>query len=105
MSGTPLMLKPISSTAAETAYGTIMKSFGLETVSTEERVRRLIDMSPDEIVAETPTTTPLVPFIDGDIIPMSTTFKSLKQNTADEIPGHRWCEELMIGDCQHDVSA
>lgn len=106
MSGTPLMLKPLALPVTEMAYGMIMKELGLENASVAERIHRLLTIGPDELVAKTPMTVPLVPFLDGDIIRCLTTFKNLGAS-ADEVdstvPGRQWCTELMIGDCKHDV--
>lgn len=107
MSGTPLMLKPLPPAVTEVTYEIIMKELGLQTACTAERIQRLTTITPDELVAKTPMTVPLVPFLDGDIIPSATTFQGLDSEPSKleaNIPGRKWCEELVIGDCQHDVS-
>jgi hypothetical protein len=106
MSGTPIMLKPLSHAASEEAYEGVMKAFGLENASVEERIEHLQNMTPEELVRLTPMSIPLVPFMDGDIITAMTSFKGLAKSDEDlkaEVPGRKWCEGLMIGDCQHDV--
>jgi hypothetical protein len=103
MSGTPIMLKPLSTSVTEMAYGMIMKELGLENASVEERIRKLLTISPDELVAKTPMTVPLVPFLDGDVIRSATTFKKLEEGADATVPGRQWCIELMMGDCKHDV--
>ncbi|KAF2869112.1 carboxylesteras-like protein [Massariosphaeria phaeospora] len=106
MAGTPLMLKPLSLPRTEMTYGVIMEALGLETASAEDRIQRLLTITPDELVAKTPMAVPLGPFLDGDIIPSMTTFKALgdsSQNLESVAPGRQWCTELMIGDCKHDV--
>ncbi|PVI06942.1 carboxylesteras-like protein [Periconia macrospinosa] len=105
MSGTPLMLKPLPKSATEPAYETIIKAFGLEDLSAEERVKRLVSITPEDLIAKTPMEARLLPFIDGDIIPSAITFKDLTTNAQqlqEKVPGYLWCKELMIGDCQHD---
>jgi carboxylesterase type B len=105
MSGTPIMLKPLPLVAAEASYAKIMKELGLEDASVEERIEKLKIVTPDEQVEKTPMTVPLTPYLDGDIIPGMATFANLA-STDDtletSVPGHQWCEGLMIGDCQHD---
>lgn len=96
------MLKPLPLPITEMAYIMIMKELGLENNSSEERVQRLLAIGEDELVAKTPMTVPLGCFVDGDIVPAQTTFKGLELNSL-PIPGHQWCSNLMIGDCQHDV--
>lgn len=101
MSGTPLMLKPVTSSDAESTYDAIIAAFGLENASVEERIKRLISIAPDELVAKTPMTARLAPFLDGVVLHDAVTFESLAKGL--DTPGSKWCEELMIGDCQHDV--
>jgi len=102
------MLRPLLVSVTEMTYSSIINAFDLENASVDDRIKRLINISPDDLVAKTPMTTPLVPFLDGDIVPELTSFKGLANNAellSAGIPGYQWCEDLMIGDCQHDVSA
>lgn len=101
MSGTPLMLKPLSPSAAEASYSSILQTLGLENASTEERIHRLLTISPNELVEKTPMTTPLTPFTDNDIVPHTTTFAEL-QNDNLNARSKTWCEELLTGSCTHD---
>jgi hypothetical protein len=103
MSGTPIMLKPLPLPVTEMAYSMIMKELGLEDASVEERIQKLSTISPDELVAKTPMTVPLAPYLDGDIIPSAPTFEKLEDGADASVPGRQWCTELMMGDCKHDV--
>ncbi|KAL1602608.1 hypothetical protein SLS60_006024 [Paraconiothyrium brasiliense] len=100
MSGTPLMLKPLSSDVAENTYEVIIAELGLKDASVEERIHRLTSISPEELVEKTPMTARLAPFLDDDVLPKAITFETLASGV--DIPGIKWCEELMLGDCQHD---
>ncbi|KAF2121851.1 carboxylesteras-like protein [Lophiotrema nucula] len=105
MSGTPVMLKPLELPRAEANYAVIMKALGLEDISLEGRIQKLKTVSPEELIAKTPMSAPTIPYLDGDVVPFKTTFRSLKrvsEKDAPIVPGRQWCEELMIGDCQHD---
>jgi hypothetical protein len=104
MSGTPVMLKPLPLTVAEIGYTSIIKEFGLGNSSTEERIERLKTMDPEELVAKTPRNAPSLPWLDGDILPADerTTFAKLEAMDHEGLPGMKWCEEMMLGDCQHD---
>jgi carboxylesterase type B len=120
MSGTPVMLKPLPCHLAEMAYTTIVKQFALDSASAEERIRKLKTVGPDELVEKTPMSVPLLPLLDGDvlpklsvpplpshdseIVPQAMTFAKLGSMDHKCMPGMEWCEELMIGDCQHDGS-
>lgn len=96
------MLKPLPVPVTEMSYDMIMKELGLENAPVEERIQRLLTISPDELVTRTPLTVPLIPFVDGDIVPTMVSFKHLEHDSLN-VPGRQWCSELMIGDCQHDV--
>lgn len=102
MSGTPLMLKPLPISIAETSYVSIIPAFGLENSSALERIEKLRIASPEDLVANTPMSVPLLPVLDGDTVPESTTFAKLASHDHASLPGMQWCEHLMIGDCQHD---
>ncbi|KAF2685791.1 carboxylesteras-like protein [Lentithecium fluviatile CBS 122367] len=105
MSGTPIILKPLPKPVTEMAYGNIMKALDLGGASVEERIEKLTKISPEDLVVATPMTEPLIPFLDGDIIPVRTSFKGLTRDAKEleaEVPGRQWCKDLMIGDCQHD---
>jgi hypothetical protein len=104
MSGTPIMLKPLPLHVAELSYVVIMEALGLENASVEERIRKLKTVEPEELVEKTPMSVPLLPSQDGDIVPEAITFAKLASTDHEGLPGMEWCEELMIGDCQHDGS-
>ncbi|KAF2827372.1 alpha/beta-hydrolase [Ophiobolus disseminans] len=99
MSGTPIMLKPLPLPVTEMVYETIMTELGLQDAPVDERIQRLRSIEPQELVEKTPMTVPLLPSLDDEIVPEATTFAKLANN---DVPGWKWCEELMIGDCQHD---
>jgi hypothetical protein len=114
------MLKPLPLHVAEMAYTAIMKEFGLENASVQERVEKLRTVGPEELVEKTPMSVPLLPLLDGDILPKLSVptlppqngnivreamkFAKLRAMDHESMPGMEWCEELMIGDCQHDGS-
>jgi hypothetical protein len=101
MSGTPIMLKPLSLEVAEVSYASIMKELGLEDASPDTRIQKLRTIEPEELVEKTPMDVPLLPVLDGDTVPRTTTFATLATSIA-SVPGMTWCENLVIGDCQHD---
>jgi hypothetical protein len=101
MSGTPLMLKPLSPSAAETSYNTVMQALGLEHASTYERIQHLLGMTSQELVEKTPMNIPLSPYMDGDMISETPTFAQLSSGTLQSLED-TWCKELLIGSCAHD---
>jgi carboxylesterase type B len=102
MSGTPIMLQALSQEVVETSYTSIIREFGLEGASAEERINALRTAFPEELVSKTPLTIPLLPYLNGDIIPERATFATLAAKDHANLPGMQWCDQLMIGDCQHD---
>ncbi|KAH7085327.1 carboxylesteras-like protein [Paraphoma chrysanthemicola] len=123
MSGTPIMLKPLPAAVAEMSYASIIKNFGLEDASVEERIERLMSASPEELAEMTPMSIPLLPcLVDDDIgaitapslsnhedavMPSRTTFAGLAATEtaqSDAVPGFKWCEALLIGSTKHDGS-
>lgn len=101
MSGTPLMLKPLSPSAAEASYSSIIQALGLESASTQERINRLLNISPEELVEKTPMGVPLTPFQDNEILFESPTFSRLRNGTLSSL-SNTWREELLVGSCAHD---
>jgi carboxylesterase type B len=101
MSGTPIMLKPLLLEVAEVSYALIMKELGLENASPETRIQKLRTIEPEELVEKIPMGIPLLPVLDGDIVLQPITFAKLAMSAA-AVPDPTWCEDLIIGDCQHD---
>ncbi|KAJ4291030.1 hypothetical protein N0V90_010227 [Kalmusia sp. IMI 367209] len=105
MSGTPIMLKPLSPAEAEDTYKTMMTAFDLDKSSVEERIHYLTSIESERLVEKTPMTARLAPFVDGIMLPRIVTFKSLNsdpESSDEQMPGRKWCKELIIGDAQHD---
>ncbi|KAI4700875.1 hypothetical protein J4E81_003839 [Alternaria sp. BMP 2799] len=101
MSGTPLMLKPLSPAAAETSYNAVVQALGLEHASTSERIQILLSMSPEYLVQKIPIKIPLAPYLDGDMIPEAPSFAHLSSGTLQSLNNTR-CEELLVGSCGDD---
>jgi hypothetical protein len=96
------MLQALSAEVTEMSYASIIREFGLEDASVEERIETLRTASPENLVSKTPMSVPLLPFLDGDIVPEQITFTKLASKDHTDLSGVQWCEQLMIGDCQHD---
>lgn len=105
VSGTPLMLAPLPASATDIGYDMVIKSLGLDLVSAAERITKLLTIPAEELIAKVPQTVPMMPFTDGNIIPGPPTFEivsSASEHNDLPTPGRKWCESLMIGDCQFD---
>jgi len=107
MSGTTLMLQPLPPQVSEFVYATILKSLGAEGSSSEERVKKLLNLSDTELATLAPPSLPLLPVVDQELIPGNVNFAQIssKQGPFISMPGRHWCEELLIGDCQFDVGS
>jgi hypothetical protein len=106
MSGTTLMLQPLPPPVPEFVYSAVIKSLGAESLSSEERIEKLLELSDDQLATLVPPSLPLLPVVDHEIIPGNLNFAqvSSKDDPSVSLPGRDWCEELLIGDCQFDVS-
>jgi hypothetical protein len=107
MSGTTLMLQPLPPQVPEFVYATAIKSVGAEELSSQERIQNLLDLPAEDLATLIPPTLPLIPVVDGDIIPGNVNFEQMSSKddpSGVPMPGRKWCEELLIGDCQFDVS-
>jgi hypothetical protein len=106
MSGTPLMLQPLPSPVGDFVYSNVIKSLDAESLSSQGRIQKLLDLSNEALATLVPPSLPLLPIVDGEIIPGNINFAEIssKEGPSVSIPGRRWCEELLIGDCQFDVS-
>lgn len=106
MSGNSLMLKPIDPAMSEFVYASTIEALGLSRLKGEAKIRVLVKTPLEKVLKHTPTALPVLPVVDGDLIPAAPTFPQVWSKEQDPIlpmPGKVWCEELMIGDCQLDV--
>ena len=102
------MGKPLPAPVSEFAYASVVEGLGLEAHSEHDRVDALVKTSVETLLTKFPTfSLPLMPVVDGDLIPGPASFSQISLETDQpnfQIPGKKWCEELLIGDCQFDVS-
>lgn len=107
MSGSALMLKPLPLPVSEFVYASVVKALDLENLSGPERVKYILEVPIKDLLEKIPPTMPLIPVVDGDIFPGVPTFSQISNKAEDPmypVPGKHWCEYLMIGDCQFDIS-
>ena len=81
MSGTPLMLQPMSASTAEASYNSIIKAAGLGSASTQERINHFLNISPEELV-KIPMNVPLILFQDNDILPQTQRLRTCETITS-----------------------
>ncbi|PVH70749.1 putative carboxylesterase [Cadophora sp. DSE1049] len=103
MSGTSLLFKPLPPPASEGSYQEYVKAFKLEDLSAEERINVLLNL-PAEDLHNFTSKIPLIPVIDNDVVGPSPTYAQLMSKDESCLPGKKWTDGLMIGDCQFDAS-
>ncbi|KXT11266.1 hypothetical protein AC579_8381 [Pseudocercospora musae] len=104
MSGSIILIPPMSLEAAEANYQKAIQILGLESATPEERIKALLTMNGTELCSKMLTSgIASVPVHDSDIVdcPTSPTFKNIG-TACFEIPGRSWCQGAIIGDCQFD---
>ncbi|OKL57800.1 hypothetical protein UA08_07259 [Talaromyces atroroseus] len=103
MSGTNILMAPISFEAHEKGYDAAIHIWGFDKMSPEDRVKAIIESPAAELVENFPVPPSFA--IDGDMIPTAPTLAQLSDKSAAIYPvGKSWCKELLIGDAQHDSS-
>lgn len=99
MSGTQLLMPPMTLEEAEGNYQRAIKALGL---SEEDAVKGLARMDGNDMLSKLMQAgIPTMPVLDDDICPTTFDFESITSGKT-EIPGQKWCEAAMIGDCQFD---
>ena len=88
----------------ERTYQQVVSILGLESLSADERIKKLLTLPTDEVIAKLPPTVAFFPTIDGDIIPVRPTFTSVADKSDQSMPGKQWADALMIGNSEFDVS-
>lgn len=104
--GAVLLFKPLPEVVAEAAYQKVVEAFGLADKSAEDRIKALLSIPVDDIWQKVPPGTPLVPYMDGELVPGEPSFLSVsskEDNPNFLIPGRKWCSALMIGESKLDV--
>lgn len=106
MGGTSLLVEPLPSFVAEKTYESVLNKLGIDTGSSAtEQLKRLIEIPPMTVLTNIDPDMPLLPVVDGDVIPSKLSFSSwAAADLSTQLPGTKWCTRAMMGDCQFDVS-
>lgn len=104
LGGSFLMMKPVTTDAAEQIYHAVIQTLGLDNLTPAERVKSLLMMPQEQLVAQiSKEMTSLGPTLDGTLIPAAATFSWLGDQFVLSVPGFRWCERLLSIESQYDV--
>ena len=102
MSVTSLQLPPVDTVTAEKSYLCAIESLGLEQAPIDERVKKLLRTDGHEL-RTTLQAIGLAP-TSCDSFPLQAhSFADIKDGTAN-LGARKWCDSIMIGDCQFDGS-
>jgi hypothetical protein len=107
MSGSPLFMQPLSLDIHEQLYTQVINSLGLSNATVEERLKFFEQAPSQDIISAIPPTIPFLPAIDDETFVKRHRFSGISGRHGPDKPGslsNSWCEELLIGDCQMDVS-
>jgi len=102
MGGTPLLVKPLSFEVTESTYAAAIEKLRFQIMTVEERAKALKQVVVEDLLVAR-SNLPMLPVIDGELITVRGTFSqwSFKEKL---LPGTKWCESIMIGDCEMDGS-
>lgn len=104
MSGSYLFTQALPYDIHEQNYRQAILALGLESASTEERIQSLLEKPAQELIASLPPSILAAPAVDGYLVASTATHAQTADRTSDLSEKSNWCTELMIGDCQMDVS-
>ncbi|KAJ5924523.1 carboxylesterase [Penicillium verhagenii] len=104
MAGTSLLLQALPNIAHEENYEKSMAALGLADAPAEERVKALLEMPGEDLVAQLPPGISYAPALDGDLILPGTTYTEIAKQESSFLPGKAWCQDLLIGDNEIDAS-
>ncbi|MAD84545.1 MAG: hypothetical protein CL912_16425 [Deltaproteobacteria bacterium] len=104
MGGTPLLMKPVPISVAGGICDIVMAKLGLAAkLTTDEKLKALKDASIEQL-ATAAEQLPMLPIIDGEYVKSAATFSKWSFQDS-PMPGTKWCESIMMGDCEMDVSS
>lgn len=106
MGGTNLLLKPADPSVNEFTYTRVVEALGLGKLSPANRVDALRTIPAETFMAAFPPGLPFLPSMGGDLNLPVDSYESIYagQTKNKAHPGKAWCEQIMVGDSQMDVS-
>lgn len=103
LGGCPPLLGQVQVQVADHIGGNITSALGLAGVPSNDVAQALLDLPIEDFWTKIPQTIPVIPVIDGDIIPTQITLETFAQSVA-AMPGDSSVESIMVGDSKLDVS-
>ena len=102
LGGCPPLLGQLPITAADQIALTAVDALELGGIPSSEIVQRLIDLPIHDLGTKLPPTIPMLPVIDGEVIPEEVTLKTFSQGTT-TMPGKEWVNSIMMESSSLDV--
>ncbi|CZR40603.1 uncharacterized protein FPRO_05503 [Fusarium proliferatum ET1] len=102
--GSPLLMQVAGLEEHENHYRQVIEALGLAAATPEERIFALLGTPYDELFTRVPMNIAYRPMLDGDVVPFAMNHGNV-QDKESKIPGRRWLNGLVIGDCQFDASS
>jgi carboxylesterase type B len=100
----PLMGSVLPMDAADQAAKSVSTILGLENTPPSELVERLLAVPVQDLFTKTTPAIPLLPTVDGDIIPRPFTYETFARETA-QMPGRQWVESIFLVYSKLDVGS
>ncbi|RAK76825.1 putative carboxylesterase [Aspergillus fijiensis CBS 313.89] len=104
MSGNRFFSPSLPYESHEQSYKQAMAALGLAGASPEERIEALLKSPGEDLVAKVPPSITPTFAVDGDLVPSAITYSQLADKTNHIPKGKDWCQDLMVGDAQIDIS-
>lgn len=96
-------MKPVPISVAGGICDIVMAKLGLAAkLTTDEKLKALKDASIEQL-ATAAEQLPMLPIIDGEYVKSAATFSKWSFQDS-PMPGTKWCESIMMGDCEMDSS-
>ncbi|KAJ5690785.1 hypothetical protein N7462_005177 [Penicillium macrosclerotiorum] len=103
MSGTSLLTKALPYELHEENYKRAVAALDLTDATAEERVKALLEMPGQKLIAKLPPSVFQAPALDNDIVYPGVTYTKLAEMDSNTLPGKSWCQDLLVGNAEVDV--
>lgn len=104
MSGSFFLLPALPYDMHEENYQQAIAALGLADATSEERIRVLLETPCQELIGKLPPSVRFVPALDGEIVRSAVTYAQVGDKGGNVPRGKTWCDSLLVGDTQMDVS-
>lgn len=103
MGGTPSLIPRLPHEVAESTYASVLQKLGIDDLPTEQRIERLLKTDREDWVKKLGPGLALSPVADEHEY-KPPFYQAGVPEDASSPPGGKWCNRIMLGDCEMDVS-